>query len=146
MTATKWIGVLLGAGVVYWIYNKSIFANSLSYYPTRLKIGGSILYPQIDLGVEIINKSNISTTFSNLNSELFLENGQKVADVYFNDKIVIPANSSVQIVLTANTSLNDLTNSVSELFSSKKANFKIKGFASVDNIKLPFTIDYKFFG
>jgi hypothetical protein len=146
MTATKWIGLLLGAGVVYWIYNKSIFANSLSYYPTRLKVGGSILKPQIDLGVEIVNKSNINTTFSNLNSELFLENGQKVADVYFNEKIVIPANSSVKIVLIANTTFSNLANSVAELISSKNANFKIKGFASVDNIKLPFTIDYKFFG
>lgn len=146
MTATKWIGLILGAGVVYWIYNKSKFANSLSYYPSRIKIGGSIFKPEISLGVKIVNNSNIKTTFSNLNSELFLENGQKVADVYYNQKIDIPANSTTEIVLNANTTFDNLATSLYELITSKNANFKIKGIASVDNIPLPFIINYKFFG
>ncbi len=146
MTATKWIGVILGAGAVYWIYNKFKFADSLSYVPTGLKVGGSILNPEIILGVKIYNPSNVSTTFSNLNSELFLENGQKVADVYYNQKLDIPAKSSVNILLTANTTFSNLATSVAELIKSKKANFKIKGIASIDSVPLPFTIDYKFFG
>jgi LEA14-like dessication related protein len=146
MTATKWIGLILGASAVYWIYNKSKFADSLTYLPTSLKVGGSILNPEIILGVKIYNPSNVSTSFSNLNSELFLENGQKVADVYYNQKLDIPAKSSVNILLTANTTFSNLATSVAELIKSKKANFKIKGIASIDSITLPFTIDYKFFG
>ena len=145
MTATKWIGLLLGAGAVYWIYNKFRFADTLSYSPTSLNVGGNFLNPEISLGVKIYNPSNVSTTFSDLNSELFLENGQKVADVYFKQKINIPAKSSAEIVLNAKTTIDNLASSVFELISSKKANFKIKGVANVDSIYLPFTINYKFF-
>ena len=142
MTATKWIGLVLGAGVVYWIYNKSRFANTLTYIPTSIKVGGSVLSPEFSLGVKILNPSNVTTTFSNLNSELFLKSGQKVANVYYREKINIPANSEANIVLTANANLFDLANSVYELIISKTAKFVIRGFANVDNVPLPFIINY----
>jgi hypothetical protein len=145
MTATKWIGLFLGASVVYWIFNKSRFAYNLSYLPTSLKVGGSFFKPEITMGVKINNPSNVNTTFSNLKSELFLENGQKVANVFYNEKINIPANSSVEIMLNANTTFVNLANSVTNLISTKNANFTIKGIASVDSIPLPFIINYKFF-
>tara|TARA_R110002126_G_scaffold176560_2_gene325171 strand:- start:3599 stop:4027 length:429 start_codon:yes stop_codon:yes gene_type:complete len=142
MTATKILGIVLGAGAVYWIINKTRFSNSLVYLPTSFKVGGSILNPEFTMGVKIVNPSNVTTTFSNLNSELFLQNGQKVANVFYREKINIPANSDVSIVLSANSNLFDLANSIYQLIISKSAKFVVRGIASVDNIPLPFIINY----
>lgn len=145
MAAKKWIGLLLGAGAVYWIYNKFRFQQSLQYVPTKIKIEGTILQPIITIGVKIFNPTNVSTSFGNLNSELFLENGQKVADVTFNQTIDIPGNTERELNIIANTSLLNLLNTASVLFTLKQMNFVLKGFAQVDKVPLPFIINYKFF-
>jgi len=145
MAAKNWIGLLLGAGAVYWIYNKFRFQQSLQYVPTKIKIEGTILQPIITIGVKIFNPTNVSTSFGNLNSELFLENGQKVADVTFNQTINIPGNTERELNIIANTSLLNLLNTASVLFTLKQMNFVLKGFAQVDKIPLPFIINYKFF-
>lgn len=145
MTATKWIGLLLGAGAVYWIYNKFRFQQSLSYVPTKIKIGGNILNPEITLGVKLTNPTNVSTSFGNLDAELFLESGQKVADVSFNQIINIPANSEKELNIIANTSLLNLVSTASILFTSKQLNFVLRGSANIDRVPIPFIINYKFF-
>jgi hypothetical protein len=145
MSATKWIGLLLGAGAVYWIYNKFKFQQSLNYIPTRIKLGGNVLNPEITLGVKLINPTNVSTTFGNLDAELFLESGQKVANVTFNQLINIPGNSEKELNIVANTSLLNLVNTASILYTSKQLNFVLKGSANIDRVPLPFIINYKFF-
>lgn len=145
MAAKKWIGLLLGAGAVYWIYNKFRFQQSLQYVPTKIKIEGTILQPIITIGVKIFNPTNVSTSFGNLDAELFLENGQKVADVTFKQIIDIPGNTERELNIIANTSLLNLLNTASILFTLKQMNFVLKGFAQVDKIPLPFIINYKFF-
>lgn len=145
MTATKWIGLLLGAGAVYWIYNKFRFQQSLSYVPTKIKIGGNILNPEITLGIKLTNPTNVSTSFGNLDAELFLESGQKVADVSFNQIINIPANSEKELNIIANTSLLNLVSTASILFTSKQLNFVLRGSANIDRVPIPFIINYKFF-
>ena len=143
--ATKYIALILGAGAVYWIFNKYRFQQSLTYMPTKIKIGGSVLKPEITLGVKLNNPTNVSTTFGNLDAELFLENGQKVADVTFNQSINIPGNSEKELNIIANTSLFNLLNTASVLFTLKQMNFVLKGSANIDRVPLPFIINYKFF-
>ena len=145
MAAKKWIGLLLGAGAIYWIFNKFRFQQSLTYIPTKIKLGGNVLNPEITLGVKLFNPTNVSTSFGNLDAELFLENGQKVADVTFKQIIDIPGNTERELNIIANTSLLNLLNTASILFTLKQMNFVLKGFAQVDKIPLPFIINYKFF-
>jgi hypothetical protein len=145
MVAKKWIGLLLGAGALYWIFNKFRFQQSLTYIPTRIKLGGNVLNPEITIGVKLSNPTNVSTTFGNLDAELFLESGQKVANVTFNDTINIPGNSEKELNIVANTSLLNLVNTASILFTSKQLNFVLKGSANIDRVPLPFIINYKFF-
>jgi LEA14-like dessication related protein len=103
------------------------------------------LNPEITLGVKLFNPTNVSTTFGNLDAELFLESGQKVADVTFNELINIPGNSEKELNIVANTSLLNLVNTASILFTSKQLNFVLKGSANIDRVPLPFIINYKFF-
>lgn len=146
MTAKKWVGVLLGAAAIWWIYGKYRFSQGVSFLISKIGIGGSFTSPQINLDVTINNPTDISTTISNINAELFLASGQKIADIYYNQKTDIKAKSQVVLPLQAVTSLSGAVNAISEVIRTRSANFKLIGTAVVDGIYLPFDIKYNFYG
>lgn len=146
MTAKKWVGVLVGAAAIWWIYGKYRFSQGVSFMVTKIGLGGSFLNPEINLDVTINNPTDISTKISNINAELFLFSGQKIADIYYNEKLDIKAKSKVVLPLQAVTSFSGAVNAISEVIRTKSANFKLTGTAAVDGIYLPFDINYNFYG
>jgi LEA14-like dessication related protein len=144
MAAKKWLAALVGAAAVYWIYSKYRFSNEVSFFVSRIGLGGSFLDPQIKIDVTVNNPTGISTTISNINAELFLDNGQKIADVYYNQKTNIRANSQVVLPLVAVTTLEGAILAVKEVIKTKSANFQLTGTAAVDGVLLPYDIKYKF--
>ena len=146
MAAKKWLAALFGAAAVYWIYSKYRFSKAVTYSISRIGVGGSFLDPQINIDVLVNNPTNVNTEFANLKSELFLSSGQKIANVYFNQKMVIKANSSVNLPLVAVTRLESAIVSINELIRTKKAEFRLTGTAQIDGNTLPFDIKYTFDG
>jgi LEA14-like dessication related protein len=144
MAAKKWLAALLGAAAVYWIYSKYRFSNEVTFFVSRIGLGGSFLDPQIKIDVTVNNPTGITTTISNINAELFLDNGQKIADVYYNQKTNIRANSQVVLPLVAVTTLEGAILAVKEVIKTKSANFQLTGTAAVDGVLLPYDIKYKF--
>jgi LEA14-like dessication related protein len=144
MAAKKWLAALLGAAAVYWIYSKYRFSNEVTFFVSRIGLGGSFLDPQIKIDVTINNPTGITTTISNINAELFLESGQKIADVYYNQKTNIRPNSQVVLPLLAVTTLEGAITAVREVINTKSANFQLTGTAAVDGVLLPYDIKYKF--
>lgn len=146
MAAKKWLAALFGAAAVYWVYSKYRFSKAVTYSISRIGVGGSFLDPQINIDVLVNNPTNVNTEFANLRSELFLSSGQKIANVYFNQKMVIKANSSVNLPLVAVTTLESAIISINELIRTKKAEFRLTGTAQIDGNTLPFDIKYTFDG
>ena len=146
MAAKKWLAALFGAAAVYWIYSKYRFSKGITYAISKIGVGGSFLDPKINIDVKVNNPTNVNTEFANLRSELFLASGQKIANVYFNQKMVIKANSSVNLPLIAVTTLESAIVSINELIRTKKAEFRLTGTAQIDGNILPFDIKYTFDG
>lgn len=146
MAAKKWLAALFGAAAVYWVYSKYRFSKAVTYEISKIGVGGSILDPQINIDVLVNNPTNVNTEFGNLRSELFLSSGQKIANVYYNQKIVIKANSSVNLPLIAVTTLESAIISINELIRTRKAEFRLTGTAQIDGNTLPFDIKYTFNG
>lgn len=146
MAAKKWLAALFGAAAVYWVYSKYRFSKAVTYEISRIGVGGSFLDPQLTIDVLVNNPTNVNTEFANLRSELFLSSGQKIANVYYNQKMVIKANSSVNLPLIAVTTLESAIVSINELIRTRKAEFRLTGTAQVDGNTLPFDIKYTFNG
>jgi hypothetical protein len=146
MAAKKWLATLVGAAAVYWIYSKYHFSQGVSFIISRIGLGGSILDPQINLDVTINNPTAFTTQLSNLKAELFLASGTKVADVFYNNRTVILANSQAVLPLKAVTTLEGAIVAIREVIQQKKADFRLTGTAQVDGILLPFDIKYSFNG
>jgi hypothetical protein len=146
MAAKKWLAALFGAAAVYWVYSKYRFSKAVTYEISKIGVGGSFLDPQINIDVLVNNPTNVNTEFANLRSELFLASGQKIANVYFNQKTLIKANSSVILPLKAITTLESAIVSINELIRTRKAEFRLTGTAQIDGNTLPFDIKYTFDG
>lgn len=146
MAEKKWLAALVGAAAVYWIYSKYRFSKGVSFVISRLGLGGSILDPQINIEVTIYNPTAFRTELSNLRAQLYLATGLKVADVFYNNRTVIMANSQVIVPLTAVTTLEGAIVAIRELIKQKKADFRLAGTAQVDGVTLPFDIKYSFNG
>ena len=146
MAAKKWLAALVGAAAVYWVYSKYRFSQSVSFVISRVGLGGSILDPQINIEVTIYNPTAFQTELSNVMAQLYLESGLKIADVYYNKKTIIKANSQVNLPFVAVTTLEGAITSIREIISSRKADFRLAGTAQVDGVLLPFDIKYSFNG
>jgi hypothetical protein len=146
MAAKKWLAALFGAAAVYWVYSKYRFSKAVTYSISKIGVGGSFLDPKINVDVKVNNPTNVNTEFANLRSELFLASGQKIANVFYNQKMVIKANSSVILPLTAITTLESAIVSINELIRTRKAEFRLTGTAQIDGNTLPFDINYTFDG
>jgi hypothetical protein len=75
-----------------------------------------------------------------------LASGTKVADVFYNNRTVILANSQAVLPLKAVTTLEGAIVAIREVIQQKKADFRLTGTAQVDGILLPFDIKYSFNG
>ena len=146
MAAKKWLAALFGAAAVYWVYSKYRFSQGVSFVISRVGLGGSILDPQINIEVTIYNPTAFQTELSNVMAQLYLASGLKIADVYYNKKTIIKANSQVNLPFVAVTTLEGAITSIREIISSRKADFRLAGTAQVDGVLLPFDIKYSFNG
>jgi len=146
MAAKKWLAALVGAAAVYWVYSKYRFSQGVSFVISRVGLGGSILDPQINLEVTINNPTAYRTELSNLQAELYLADNTKIANVFYNNRTVILANSQAVLPLQAVTTLEGAIVAIREVIQQKNANFRLTGTAQVDGILLPFDIKYSFNG
>ena len=146
MAAKKWLAALFGAAAVYWVYSKYRFSKGITYAISKIGVGGSFLDPQINIEVTIYNPTAFQTELSNVMAQLYLASGLKIADVYYNKKTIIKANSQVNLPFVAVTTLEGAITSIREIISSRKADFRLAGTAQVDGVLLPFDIKYSFNG
>ena len=146
MAAKKWLAALVGAAAVYWVYSKYRFSQGVSFVISRVGLGGSFLDPQINIEVTIYNPTAFQTELSNVMAQLYLASGLKIADVYYNKKTIIKANSQVNLPFVAVTTLEGAITSIREIISSRKADFRLAGTAQVDGVLVPFDIKYSFNG
>lgn len=144
MQFNKIAGLLVTAGIGYWIYSKYQFGQNLTFLINKIGIGGSFFDPAINIDILVNNASNINTTISNINGELFLQSGLKIADVYFDQKIVIKAKNKTILPLKAVTKIEDAIKILQSSIKNKNFDFKFNGIATVDSIMVPFEIKYNF--
>jgi LEA14-like dessication related protein len=146
MTAKKLLTAFVGVAAAYWIYSKFRFSQSVTYVITRIGLGGSVLDPRINIDYTIYNPTAFRVEIGNIRAQLYLESGLKVADVYYNGRTVVAANSEAVLPLTSVGTLEGALSSIRELIRLKQAKFRLAGTVQVDGVRLPFDIKYSFDG
>jgi len=142
MANKTFLGVIFGGAVVYWAYKKYIFANAVSFMIHKVQLQGSFFNPVINLDLMITNKSNVTSTISNIQAAAYYNNNTKISDVFYNEQIQVSANSQVIVPLVLLPSLTGIINSVKEIVATKKGSFQLKGTATIDGLNFPFNLNY----
>jgi LEA14-like dessication related protein len=146
MTAKKLLTAFVGVAAAYWIYSKFRFSQSVTYVISRIGLGGTVLDPRINIDFRIYNPTAFQIDISNIRAQLYLESGLKIADIYFNGRTVVNANSEAVIPLISVGTLEGALSALREVIRLKKANFRLAGTAQVDGINLHFDVKYSFDG
>lgn len=135
-----WIGI--AAAVGYWIYRKLNLVNRSKILFHSIRLVGSGLRKQIEIGLKVQNPTRNSGTIENLIGEVFV-NGKQVADFsVFQPQKIAPNSESILKILAAPNS------GILELLTTKGAfksglNYTVKGSANFDGVYAPFQFDKK---
>lgn len=137
--------ILAAAGAAYLFYRLRNKANMLSqltfsFVSVNVKSNfdlSSVL--KIQLVFEVRNITNQSLTINTLNADI-LVNGINLGQITDNN-IVIEPNGNTKVSIMIDTFTISLLQTVLNIIKSKQAIFKIKGFASVSGISVPFEVE-----
>lgn len=140
--------ILAAAGAAYLFYklrNKANMINQLtfSFVSVNVKSNFDLLSVlKIQLVFEVRNITNQSLTINTLNADISVNNinlGQ-ITDT----NIVIAPNGNTKISVMIDTFTISLLQTVLNILNSKQALFKIKGYASVAAVSVPFEVEKNF--
>jgi hypothetical protein len=143
MGAKKIIFLFFGGAAAWWIWQKYNFYQKVQFSISTISVDGSFFSPKIILTLILTNPTNVNTTISNINAQLYLNGNNKIADIYYNDKLEILANSKTLLPLTINPTLSSIITTINEVLINKNGYFDLKGNATVDGLNIPFDINYK---
>jgi LEA14-like dessication related protein len=143
MTPNKTIFWLFGVATAYWLYQKFVFTQKVSFEIQNVDITGSFYNPLIIVTVLVTNPSTISTEISDINAELFLNESIKVANIQHWEPVSIAGVSKTPISLNIYPTLSNIITSLQTVLSTNTGNFKLVGTAKVDGINFPFNLKYQ---
>jgi hypothetical protein len=142
MTAKNLLKVGIAGAVAWWIYQKFIFTQSVSFKILTVTFDGSIFKPSVQLTVMISNPSNVTTTISNIQAQAFNDKKVLISDIIYSEPITIAPKSTTNIVLTLYPNLASVISTISDSIKNKNLNLELRGTATVDSIPLPFLVNY----
>jgi hypothetical protein len=131
--------ILGGAALLYFL-KKSTLINRVEFYLNRVKVGGSLFRPVIDIEMIVQNPTNAEADLKSIVGEVFV-NDQFVArfSKFGSQKIDPNAQSIIQI--TAVPVLTGVFSAVKDLLTQPKGSgvrVRTSGTANVDRIVIPF--------
>jgi hypothetical protein len=144
MNNKKAIFVISAAVIFYWLYQKFTFSQNLKIDIAKVSFGGSLTNPLIILKLVAINPSRVETTISNINGVLKLNDTIKIADITYQDKVLIKSYNKTDIDFNIYPNISGVIDTISQVLLSKKGNFTLTGSADIDGFTIPLNLNYNF--
>ena len=134
----KTILLIAGAGLAYFLYQKFQIKNKSNVVFKGLKIGGSLISPEIQISLGVQNPTNTGTTLKSIAADLYINDQYIVNFSSFGDQQIKPNSESV-IQLLARPKLVQSIKSIFQIIKQKKTklNAVLKGSANFDGFNVP---------
>jgi hypothetical protein len=131
---------VIGGAAIFYILKKSTLINRVEFYLNRVKVGGSLFRPTLDIEMLIQNPTNVSAELKSIVGEVYV-NGSYVARFSKFGSQKIEPNSQAIFQIQAVPSLVGSFTAIKELLTQPKGSgveVKTTGTANVDKIVIPF--------
>jgi LEA14-like dessication related protein len=142
MQGNTFLKLFFGGAIAYWLYEKYVFASSVTFKIVTVGIDGSIFQPILNLNILISNNSNVTTTISNINASLYSNNDLNISNIVYTQPIIINGKSDINVYLSLEPSIKNVVTTITKMIKNKTGSFKLQGTATVDGILVPFNINY----
>jgi len=111
--------LIAGAGLAYVLYRKFRLQRQANVLFRGIKLGGSILTPEIEITLAVQNPTNTGTTLKSISADLTVNNQYVANFSSFGDQQILP-NSESLIKLIARPKLIAAVKSIIQLIKNRK--------------------------
>lgn len=131
--------LLLGGGIAFYFFRKGTAAQKLLVNLVDLKLSraANMSLPVITAYFKIINPSSTAIVLTSLAGEIFINNSP-ISTVQNLSNTVIPANNSITLPVTINTTIFSAAQTIFNLFKNKqKLKIDFRGTANSEGLLVP---------
>ena len=131
--------VLIGLGVAaFYLFRKLKLSQSVNILFRNLKVGGSLLKPELKLELAIQNATLVPVTFKSFTGNVYV-NGEYLSNFSSFGDQKIAANSESMITITARPGILSAAKNIIAFLKNPKQKFiaELKGSANINNIPVP---------
>jgi LEA14-like dessication related protein len=134
----KTLFILAGVGLAYVLYRKFRLQQKANVMFRGLKLGGSLLTPEIQISLAVQNPTNTGTTLKSISADLVINNQYVANFSSFGDQRINPNSESI-INLIARPKLVTAIKSLIQIIKGKKQKLQgvITGSANFDGFNVP---------
>lgn len=134
----KAILIIAGAGVAYFLYRKFRLQQKANILFRGIKLGGSILAPEIQLSLAVQNPTNTGTILKSISTDLYVSNTYLANFSSFGDQEIKPNSESI-IQIIARPKLLGAIKSVISVLKNRKQKMKatLTGSANFEGFNVP---------
>lgn len=134
----KAILIIAGAGVAYFLYRKFRLQQKANILFRGIKVGGSLLAPEIQLSLAVQNPTNTGTVLKSVSADLFVSNTFLANFSSFGDQQINPNSESI-INIIARPKLLGAIKSIITLLKNRKQKLQaiITGSANFEGFNVP---------
>jgi len=122
----------------WWAWKKYVLLQNVQIELGSASLDGGLLNPNIKINVIIRNPTELSAKVTQLDGFIVDSNKNKIARLSIDGIYEIDPGSYKVIPLDIQTSTFRLLNTLSDFYYNKRQNFDISGYATVDNIPVPY--------
>jgi hypothetical protein len=131
---------VIGGAALFYILKKSTLVNRVEFYLNRVKTGGSIFRPTLDIEMLILNPTNVGAELKSIVGEVYVNDNYVARFSKFGSQTIEP-NSQAIFQIQAVPSLTGAFSAIKDLLTQPKGSgvsVKTTGTANVDKIVIPF--------
>lgn len=122
---------------------KAAIARNLNFVIAGLKVSGTVISPQFNIGIGVQNPSSVDYTIRSMSGSVYV-NDKLIGNASNFQEVVIGSNSQTPYTITLRLSILQLAAEVLQVFNGQiAAEVKFIGTVNVENVPFPIDLTYK---
>lgn len=131
------LAYIFGAIVVYATLKYVSFTKNLDVTFSRIRLGGSFLYPDVYVTLSIFNPTDFAVKINSISGTILYQD-KIVSTVYSNTQVNVTAKKRVELELKLSTTFSDILSTIKVLIQNGvTAGFYFNGTIDVDGVNVP---------
>jgi len=143
MNAKMILTIAILGYATWWGWKKYVLLQNVQIELKSASIFGNLLQPKIKVSLLVKNPTQLAAKLTDLDGYIVDSKNNKIAELSISGVYTIDPNSYIIIPVEIKTSTFEILNTLADFYYNKAEYFNIYGYATVDNIPVPYQFNVK---